>query len=223
MQHKFTVKKIKVDKSVGDLLTQARFDLELSIEKISQKINISEEYLMALENGDYFKLPGEVYTRNWLKKYAQFLGLAVDKMMKLYDQERGLQQVMFNQFKKIPKFKIDIHWTPQLMRNLALALVVVLVLGYILVSAVEADQTPKLAITNLIQDEIQTAEEKIQIIGQTEKNILVFVNDQPVRADSDGNFTCNLNLSLGTNLIQASVVSDNGKHNQIFKKIIRLD
>lgn len=224
MQNKFTIKKITSNQSVGNLLSQARFDLELSIEKVSQQIDISEEYLIALESGDYFKLPGEVYLRNWLKKYAKFLNLSVDKIIKLYEEEKSLQQTMFDQVKKTNnKFKIKFNWTPDILRNLALVLVICLVLGYILVSVVEANQSPKLEIKNLIQDEIHTSEEIIKIQGQTEKDLLVFINQQTVVADSHGYFEYDFKLNSGINLINIQVVSKNNKQAQIFKKIIKLE
>ena len=38
-------------------------------------ININKKYLEALENDDWKKLPGEIYAKNFLKKYCNFLKL----------------------------------------------------------------------------------------------------------------------------------------------------
>jgi hypothetical protein len=52
----------------------------------AQQTRISIQYLKALEQEDFAKLPGEVFVRGFLKNYAKFLGLPEQEVLKKYDE-----------------------------------------------------------------------------------------------------------------------------------------
>ena len=67
---------------VGYTLRQERERQNLSIEDIEQGTSIRALYIEAIENGEYDKLPGTVYTKGFIKNYAKFLELDADAMVK---------------------------------------------------------------------------------------------------------------------------------------------
>ena len=67
---------------VGYTLRQERERQNLSIEDIEQGTSIRALYIEAIENGEYDKLPGTVYTKGFIKNYAKFLGLDADATVK---------------------------------------------------------------------------------------------------------------------------------------------
>ena len=67
---------------VGYTLRQERERQNLSVEDIEQGTSIRVLYIEAIENGEYDKLPGTVYTKGFIKNYAKFLGLDADAMTK---------------------------------------------------------------------------------------------------------------------------------------------
>lgn len=67
---------------VGYTLRQERERQNLSIEDIEQGTSIRALYIEAIENGEYDKLPGTVYTKGFIKNYAKFLGLDADASVK---------------------------------------------------------------------------------------------------------------------------------------------
>ena len=58
---------------VGYTLRQERERQNLSIEDIEQGTSIRAVYIEAIENGEYDKLPGAIYTKGFIKNYAKFL------------------------------------------------------------------------------------------------------------------------------------------------------
>lgn len=60
---------------IGESLREARLSRGLTHEYISQVIKIRPEFLAALEEGDLAALPGNFYAKNFLRRYADFLGL----------------------------------------------------------------------------------------------------------------------------------------------------
>lgn len=67
---------------VGYTLRQERERQNLSIEDIEQGTSIRAVYIEAIENGEYDKLPGTVYTKGFIKNYAKFLELDADALAK---------------------------------------------------------------------------------------------------------------------------------------------
>jgi len=60
---------------IGASLREAREKRKLSLEKVQKELRIRERYLTALEEERWEILPGEAYTRAFLRSYAEFLGL----------------------------------------------------------------------------------------------------------------------------------------------------
>jgi len=79
--------------SLGQLLKLKRQDQGLSLEKIAQITRISLYNLQFLESDQYHLLPGEVYTRGYLKSYARVLRLDPEEIIKIYHQQRHYQNI----------------------------------------------------------------------------------------------------------------------------------
>ncbi len=60
---------------IGDSLREARTRRGLSPADVHKAIRIRERYLTALEEERWDMLPGEAYTKGFLRTYAEFLGL----------------------------------------------------------------------------------------------------------------------------------------------------
>ena len=71
-------------KSIGETLREARELKGVSIKLISQEINISKEYLEALEEEQFDIFPAETYLLGFLRNYSEYLGLDTDKTVTLY-------------------------------------------------------------------------------------------------------------------------------------------
>ena len=71
---------------VSDRLRVARERAGLSIEDISASTKIRVGALEALERGDYHRLPGEFYTRAFLKAYAREVRLPEEDILREYDE-----------------------------------------------------------------------------------------------------------------------------------------
>ncbi|MCR5833714.1 MAG: DUF4115 domain-containing protein [Selenomonadaceae bacterium] len=67
---------------VGYTLRQERERQKLSIEDIEKGTSIRALYIEHIENGEYDKLPGMVYTKGFIKNYAKFLNLDPEEIAK---------------------------------------------------------------------------------------------------------------------------------------------
>lgn len=70
---------------LGEILAARRHQLGLRIEEIAEDIKIRADYLRAIEQEAFDKLPTVEYGRLFLKSYAERLGLNVSDVYALYD------------------------------------------------------------------------------------------------------------------------------------------
>jgi transcriptional regulator with XRE-family HTH domain len=74
---------------LGARLRQAREGQGLSLAQAAVDTRIQQQSLIALEEGAYQRLPGDVVIRGFIRNYAQYLGMPADELIELYRRERG--------------------------------------------------------------------------------------------------------------------------------------
>jgi cytoskeletal protein RodZ len=74
---------------LGNRFRQAREAQGLSLAQAAVETRILQPSLIALEDGAYQRLPGDVVTRGFIRNYAHYLGLSAEEMIELYRRERG--------------------------------------------------------------------------------------------------------------------------------------
>ena len=74
--------------SLGGRLKLAREGAGLGLSDLAQRTHVRRAYLEALEEGRYAELPEDVYSRNFVRLYAQAVGLEAAPLLDLYQRER---------------------------------------------------------------------------------------------------------------------------------------
>ena len=69
---------------IGKYLKEYRISKKLVLQNISNDLNISLRVLKAIENDQYEKTPGGVFTVGYIRSYAKYLDLDDDAMIKEY-------------------------------------------------------------------------------------------------------------------------------------------
>jgi cytoskeleton protein RodZ len=76
--------KQQVIQNIAAALAERRKARNILIETVSEAIKIRPHILLALENGQWDLLPGEVYIRGFVTRYAQYLGLQPHELLNPY-------------------------------------------------------------------------------------------------------------------------------------------
>jgi cytoskeleton protein RodZ len=84
---------------IGRSLREAREHSGQTLRDASRNLRIRLEYLLAIENGDFKALPGMTYAIGYVRTYAQYLGLDVERAISLFKTEaselNGPRQLIF--------------------------------------------------------------------------------------------------------------------------------
>lgn len=206
---------------VGDQLQLARENAGLTIKKVSKKTKINQKYLEALESGEYNKLPAGLYERKFLKEYAGFLDLNVDRLLEEFEKEKKVEE----QEKKRPYFsnfrlkKINFIVFPKITKSLTIVLITAICFAYLGYYLNNLLSSPELNIVKPKNDVI-TQEDRISVIGETNSEVKVYINGEAVLTDPTGEFNKEIRLKQGVNNIRITAQKKYSQKNTINKQIL---
>lgn len=75
--------------SIGDFFKQVRETKGLTLDDVASKTRIHPEFLMALEEGNYARLPDQVFAKGFVRSYARSLGLDEEDAMRRFAESAG--------------------------------------------------------------------------------------------------------------------------------------
>lgn len=82
------------ESSIGEVLRLAREQQGLTLQDVSDALNIKRDYLEALEKDEYDAIPGAVFVKGFIRNYGNFLeldGVALAREYKENVEERTPQ------------------------------------------------------------------------------------------------------------------------------------
>ena len=68
----------------GEILKAKREELCLNIKEIAERLKIRADYLSAIEDDSYDKLPAPVYTMGYIRSYAAYLDVDAESVVRFY-------------------------------------------------------------------------------------------------------------------------------------------
>ena len=210
----FKTKTVKID-TLGEYLTSVRNQLNFDLKTAAELAQIKPAYLADLERGNYAQLPAEVYIRGFLKSLAQLYRIKEEILVDQYEKERGLEPAAIR-LPRRPGWQVGL--TP---KTLVISISILVALGavfYVVNQIRSVLAPPFLEVSEPAAD--TTAEGgNLVVSGQAEVGADVFINNQAVLADSTGQFTENLVLSPGLNVIEIKAENKFGKISTVTRQV----
>jgi len=205
----------------GQKFQEARLQKGLTFEDVSQGTKIKASFLEAIEKGEYEKLPSVTYAQGFVRNYARFLNMPEKETLALFrrefDEEKAIKVLPLG-FIKTKDFSLYRFKSKQ---NLFLVFSVLLVLiGYILFQYRGALINPSLFLSAPKENGVFSSN-TITVIGKTDPNATVFVDNFSVSVDSNGVFTKVINVFSGKAVVTIRVVNKFGRET-ILKRSIEI-
>lgn len=75
--------------SVGEFFKQVRETKGLTVDEVASKTRIRSDFVKALEDGNFAKLPDQVFARGFVRSYARSLGLDEEDAIRRFIQSAG--------------------------------------------------------------------------------------------------------------------------------------
>ena len=213
---------------LGEQLRAQRERKGITLEQAAGDTRIREKFLKALEDGDYQSLPGPVYTRGFLRNYAEYLDLETDELVMLYHHESGrpaepLQTRTFKPYRPIARRSLVFR--PVVLLPVIILAGVGLFGGYIYYQLTTFATLPRLEITDPASDGLAASAE-LAVRGVTVPDGRITVNVFPgpdvfgdIRPASDGSFSATVGLKPCSNHVVIEVLDAAGKTNRVSRTI----
>ncbi|MDD4290433.1 MAG: helix-turn-helix domain-containing protein [Patescibacteria group bacterium] len=218
----FRVKKI-YSNSLGEKLRLTRESKKYSIEMFCNISGIPVKYLYSLENEEWASLPGEIYTKNFLKKYCKILGLNYGLCLGQYEKQKSIFfKKKLERKKKVSAIeKIKEFITPKKLSLILLCLGITSFIFYIALGIINYIKPPKIEIV-YPEKNFVTIENSLAVHGKTEPESMLFVNDEAVGVSETGDFFIDVKLKPGLNTFDIVAQKKHSRQNHeqliIYKK-----
>lgn len=214
----FSTKPISQSKnSLGRLLRNTRMKHKVKINHVAQFTNIKPSYIEAIENDQWHQLPSLSYAKNFIITYAKFLELDTQKIANRFDIETNHSTQTDTPPESKPNKKLIVT-SKTLIQILALTIIIAIgIFTYLQIN--HFSQIPKLDISEPA-DFTQVAVNKIEIKGQTDPENLIYINDQSLTTDKNGNFSAPVQLQSGYNIVKITAENKIGRSITATKVIV---
>ena len=204
---------------LGSILKAAREEKHLSPETAARHLNIRLEYLQAIEENRFDRLPSGLYAKNYIKKYAIFVGIPRTKIDSWLQENLEPAGGSKNPFSKKIVRRQEFIVFPQLLRNLILLLVFLTCLSYLAFYLKKVLASPELIIYQPSRD-LKTTENRIEIKGETEPEAELDINGETILNTDHGKFSTIINLKKGINDITVTAKKKYGGESSVLRQIL---
>jgi len=199
--------------TIGEILIRERRKRDLTLEQVEKATKIRKKNLEAVEKNDWKNFSSKTYIVGIIKIYGRFLDLNENKLIAFFRRQyEKREEIKFKE--KINKT----HLTPQTKKifKLSIVLIFLLFFSYFGYQLIIYFSPPKVEIISP-RESVFKGEEKIKLIGRTEKEAIVNVNGERVYQNKDNVFETTISLVNPQNEVVIEVIGANGRKTIIKK------
>lgn len=202
-------------KTVGEYIKAARVQKRYSLVKVERATKIKKEFIAAIENGVWEKLPEFPAVLGFVKNLAEFLDVSSRQAVAFLKRDYPPKVLIVN---PKPDVENKFVWSPKMTFLAGVGLVLVVVSGYLFFQYTKFISPPTLAVSQPKSEEV-VKDREITVAGKTDPDAVVRVNNQPFLVGENGDFMGKVLIFEGTNEIAVKAISRSGKETEVRVKI----
>lgn len=217
----FKKKNLILQETLGEYLRKVRLGKNWDCQTAARESNISAHYLTAIENDEYFKIPGEIYIKNFIKKYALSLGAPVDQVLARFKEEK--ERLLAQKDLIVKGIKQNSNWhfflNPKFLKFSVLGVFISLLFFYLGLSVYHFLAPPFLEIS-FPTDNLISNSKVIIVQGEAQDESMVKINNKDILVNIDGSFKEEVNLKDGLNLIVITAQRKYGRERKVLRSVL---
>ena len=197
--------------TIGQEFQDERKRQGLSLEEVAKATKIKQEFLRAIEKGDFKSLPSSAYAYGFVRNYAKFLGLPVEKSLAIFrrefDEKKNIEVLprgFSNPREYIrPRFRMG-------RSAFLIGLLFLVVAGFLFFQYRSAVFNPELNIESPGQNQTINSL-NVEVEGSTDPSATLLVDNKQVPIESDGSFKKTITVFPGNTTIEFRVENKFGR------------
>ena len=200
--------------TLGDFFKKKRQEKNLSLKEVEKETGVIKKFLQYIEEDNFHKIPGFVYAKGAVLKYADFLNLDKTKILSRF--EKILKPNEKNPIsppngkKNKPRFAF---------KTGIFTLIVIAIIAYLGLNIFQVLAMPEIEVISP-KDNLITQDSSLLIKGKTEKGAQVFINNESIQANKDGSFQKNIELLSGVNTINISAKTRHSSKAEVIRQVL---
>lgn len=201
--------------TVGQLLKKARISKKLSREVLEEKTKIKKEFISAIEEGNWDKLPEYPVVIGFVKNIAASVGVDPQKANAILRRDYPPKEISIS---PKPDISSKFVWSPKATFAAGIAVVIIFIGGYLGYQYLRFVSPPRLVLNQPAEGALVSSN-TVKVEGVVDQDATVTVNNQPVLIDDDGLFITDLSVDSSTQEIMVVAKSRAGKETIVSRKI----
>lgn len=203
--------------SVGDLLKKTRIQKGLTFREIEKQLKVREKFLTAIEQNNWSVFTSKIYIAGIIRNYARILELDENKMLAFFRRDfENIEDVNFKKRIKNNYFKSE---SKRIIRLLIIAIIFFFIVYF--AYQLKLYLSPPSVILLQPKNTVFKIEDKIHIVGQTDKDAVITIFGERVYQDKNGIFVYDYPIKSGKNELDIEVIGANGKKTEVKKIFIK--
>lgn len=207
-------------RTVGQILKEERERKFYTLDEIEKITKIRKELLEALEKDEYQKLPPPTFVQGFIKNYCKFLGLDTQKLLAIYRREfsEGKNPPRILESFKNPLNQKKFKLTPAKLISSVVVMLVVIFFTYLWFEYRFLVGEPFLEVS-APSDQLRVSTESIDVVGKTDPESKVTINNQEIQVDFSGKFSQRITLKNPVNTVFVIATAKNGKSTKVERTV----
>lgn len=203
--------------TAGQVLKEVRLKKGISLGQAEEATKINQRFLRALEEGDYQSLPSLSSIKGFLKNYGEYLDLSVGRLWALFRREYRSAPPPDLLPPTASELLSPSLWT--FIQNKFFLALFIAAASVFLIFLGRGFLVPPRLVLDAPADNSTTPELSVTVIGQTEPEVTLTINDQPVTLKEDGRFTVRIQLAIGVNQVTIKATNKLGRSQAITRTV----
>lgn len=204
-------------KNIGEILKEKRLAKKYSLEKIEDLTKIKKEFIVHIENCRWESLPEYSTVLGFVKSLSQYLEIDERKSIALLKRDYILNKGD-HQINPKPDISDKFSWSPKLTFWIGFIFTFLLVVSYLIFQYTKFVSPPDLIVNQPVENQI-IKQNKVNVVGKTDSDAVITVNNQPVLTSGEGDFQVEIQITKETNEIIIKAVSRSGKESVVYRNI----
>lgn len=216
----FFVRNLKQEEGLGEKIRALRKHKNITLNEVVSITKIQKKHLEAFETGKYEQLPEPLYAKNFLKKYILALGGDANYFVARFEEDVKKCDLLAPHRLPARRAKATAFFAPHRLWKLLVGLIFIgALLFYLGWQVTMLLAPPKITIFEPL-DGVEVTQSLITIKGMVNREAKIFVNDNSVVPDIEGNFTTEITLERGLNIVTIEAKTRHSKKAAVYRKVV---
>lgn len=189
-------------RTLGERLRLLRRTQAVTMDMLVEATRIQRRYLEALEWGRYHELPDPLYTRNFIRAYARYLGADEVYFLELFANEVARSDLLGPHRLPRTRARRSLFLSlPQVVTAAVTSCVFLLGIGWLGSRIYVVFQPPQVMVTYPLQESVTTVPFVMVSGSVKDTNISIRIQDKSIPLSPEGTFSFEVPLEVGPNIL----------------------